>query len=159
MQIFLPAKQAWRYERHLAEAGVNEIGGILMGEQISPGTFRIVDFSVDDIGVERDSFLRDMDRHTEALREFFERTGGDYERFNYLGEWHSHPRFAVSPSATDVSSMQEMVDGSEGIPFAALLILKLVRRGRLQASATLFTRRGRPASVALRQEIDCDRHE
>lgn len=156
MLILLPPELARRLADLLADAGPNEIGGILMGEQLSPGTFRMVDFSVDAAGVERDRFLRDMDRHAEALRAFFERTGSDFERFNYLGEWHSHPCFPVAPSSKDVRSMQEMVNGDEGIPFAALLILKLGRRERLRASATLFQFGQFPRPIVLRREIGRD---
>ncbi|WP_416355810.1 Mov34/MPN/PAD-1 family protein [Aureimonas phyllosphaerae] len=157
MLLLLPSEIAQRFRRHLVEAGADEIGGILMGEQLSLGKFRIVDFSVDAGRRERDRFLRDMDHHAHTLRRFFERTGGDYERFNYLGEWHSHPRFSVAPSSTDLCSMQAMVDGDEGIAFAALLILKLRRRDRLQASATLFTTGQHPGTIPFLQEADCDR--
>jgi hypothetical protein len=36
-------------------------------------------------------FVRDPTHHKAFLTDFFASTGKDYKRFNYLGEWHSHP--------------------------------------------------------------------
>ncbi len=59
------------------------------------------------------------------MNAFFCETGHQYDRFNYLGEWHSHPRFPVTPSAQDVESMVDLVNGERGIDFAVLLIVRL----------------------------------
>jgi hypothetical protein len=51
---------------------------------------------------------------------FFER----YRRFNYLGEWHSHPSFSVQPSFEDIESMTDIVEnGNSTITFAVPLIV------------------------------------
>ena len=68
-----------------------------MGEQTAPGQFRVVDLSIDEVSGERAHFVRDAEHHRGALQAFFERTGHAYERFNYLGEWHSHPGFLNRP--------------------------------------------------------------
>lgn len=81
----------------LRKAGRREIGGMLMAEQLSPDHFRIVDFSVDSFSGSHTHFRRDPRVHRATLDKFFERTGRDYARFNYLGEWHSHPSFSVRP--------------------------------------------------------------
>jgi hypothetical protein len=54
-------------------------------------------------------FRRDPKTHQKTLDEFFERTGRDYQRFNYLGEWHSHPSFSVQPSVEDIETMTDDV--------------------------------------------------
>jgi hypothetical protein len=56
---------------------------------------------------------------------FFERTEHKYSRFNYIGEWHSHPSFEVSPSGTDLDSMRRLVrdPGFKG-RFAVLMITR-----------------------------------
>ena len=97
-----------------------------MGEQIVPGHFRIVDLSIDSEAGGRAHFVRSPEAHSEALGTFFERTGNAYDRFNYLGEWHSHPRFPVTPSVQDTASMTELVNGERDIDFAVLLIVREV---------------------------------
>lgn len=93
MRIVLPRKTAASFKKVLRRAGSREIGGVLMGEQLEPGHFRIVDFSVDEkIGSAAD-FVRSVEDHQAALEEFFLKTKRDFSRFNYLGEWHSHAEF------------------------------------------------------------------
>ncbi len=69
----------------LRQAGNPEIGGVLMGEQIGPSEFRIVDLSIDDVSGSAANFVRSVDQHRQALAAFFDRTSNDYARYNYLG--------------------------------------------------------------------------
>ncbi|HTU12449.1 MAG TPA: Mov34/MPN/PAD-1 family protein [Allosphingosinicella sp.] len=149
MKVELPAQQRRRMHRRLLRAGRREIGGILMGEQLAPGHFRIVDFSVDSITGSRAHFVRDPRHHKEALDAFFTRTGEDYDRYNYLGEWHSHPSFAARPSLEDVASMTMLVERYDTIPFSILLIVRTRRCIRLERSAMLFQRGGYRSEVEI----------
>lgn len=133
----------------LRAAGSREIGGVLMGEQVAPGHFRVVDLSVDTQTGGRAHFVRSPEAHAEALSAFFQETGHQYERFNYLGEWHSHPRFAVTPSTQDIASMIDLVEGERGIEFAVLLIVRLRWWRRISCSCTLFRRSSRPLPVEI----------
>ncbi len=148
MRVELPAEIAKRLRRALRAAGRREIGGVLMGEQIEPGSFRIVDLSIDDHTGGRAHFVRSPEAHDDALDAFFSRTGDAYDRFNYLGEWHSHPRFPVTPSIQDAGSMMELVHGERGIDFAVLLIVRLDWWRTIVSSCILF-RRGMPPSPVL----------
>ena len=85
----------------------------------------------------------------EALAGFFRRTGSDFRRFNYLGEWHSHPSFAVLPSGEDMMSMQNLVNGERDIDFSALVIVRLRCFFLLEAAAYMFVRHSTPSHVAL----------
>lgn len=120
-----------------------------MGEQIEPGSFRIVDISIDDQTGGRAHFVRSPEAHDDALDAFFSRTGNAYDRFNYLGEWHSHPRFPVTPSVQDANSMMELVHGERGIDFAVLLIVRLDWWRKIASSCTLFRRGMAPSSVVI----------
>lgn len=111
--------------------------------------FRIVDLSMDDSTGSPAHFIRMPAAHQGTLSTFFERTGGDFRRFNYLGEWHSHPSFAVRPSRNDVRSMQELVDHEEAIDFSALLIVRLRFLTLIEARAWMFVRGREPISVRL----------
>lgn len=147
--ISLPRNQRAHLGRCLRRAGQREIGGILMGEQLAPDHFRVVEFSVDETSGTAAHFIRSPEHHATALGDFFRKTGADYRRFNYLGEWHSHPSFPVRPSAEDLASMQGLVDGERNIDFSALLIVRLRYYILFEAAAYMFVRRASPRSVSL----------
>lgn len=138
MKIELPRKTAAKFKKALRRAGRREIGGILMGEQLEAAHFRIVDFSVDEKTGSAAHFVRSVEDHQTALEQFFSKTNHDFSRFNYLGEWHSHPSFSVQPSRDDILSMNSIVNDEKEIPFAVLLIVKLRFLIKLEYSSTVF---------------------
>ena len=122
-----------------------------MAEQLEPGRFRLVDFSVDSQTGSAAHFVRSVEHHQAALSAFFERTGADYARFNYLGEWHSHPNHRPVPSGEDAQSMESLINSERDIPFAVLLIVRASWR-RLACSATLFEQGDKRSSVSIHLE-------
>jgi integrative and conjugative element protein (TIGR02256 family) len=128
----------------MLKAGKREIGGMLMGEDVGGQIFRIVDFSVDMERGTFSSFTRDSSKHDLALQTFFKETGADYKRFNYLGEWHTHPSFSVAPSVNDINAMQGIVNGDGNVDFAFLFITKLRWIWQFECSAHLFIRGHQP---------------
>ncbi|MBU1376147.1 MAG: Mov34/MPN/PAD-1 family protein [Alphaproteobacteria bacterium] len=140
MKVELDDTVRRRMRERLRKAGRREIGGVLMAEQVAVDHFKIIDFSVDDQTGSYAHFVRSPERHKAALDAFFARTSADYERFNYLGEWHSHPSFSVQPSTEDCASMVSLVHGERDIHFAFLVIVKLQLWTSLQYSITLFVR-------------------
>jgi len=149
MQVEVADDVLSKVRRALRCAGRREIGGVIMAEQIEPGHFRIVDLSIDKETGGRAHFVRSPKAHREALDAFFERTGNEYSRFNYLGEWHSHPGFPVAPSTQDMSSMLKLVQGERSIDFAVLLIVRLHWWRKITASCTLFRRDSAPSPVEI----------
>lgn len=122
-----------------------------MGEHLHGDVFRIVDITVQHSGGSNACFVRHPNDHQADLDRFFERTGADYTRFNYLGEWHSHPSFAPVPSEIDVQTMQSIIsDASVGANFLVLMIVKLTGRRQLQISATAF----RPDIVPVEARVE-----
>ncbi|MBK1888670.1 Mov34/MPN/PAD-1 family protein [Undibacterium sp. 14-3-2] len=106
-------------------AGSNEIGGVMAAEQVGDGSFIVVDLSVQRNGTSS-HFVRDPVPHREFIRSFHERMGNQPERFNYLGEWHSHPNYLATPSDEDFSQMQKLVEDEEqNSTFLALMVVKL----------------------------------
>lgn len=153
LRLQITSEQVRRFQRHLRTAGAHEIGGVLVGEQLTENTFRLADFSVQHTGGSTTCFVRDPEQHAAFCNAFFARTGHQYTRFNYLGEWHSHPSFPALPSATDVAAMQAMVeDASQGLYFAVLLIVNLNRRRQLRMSGTAFRAHTPPMKVELLSE-------
>lgn len=129
--------------RELRKAGSNEIGGVLAGEALGNGHFLVLDLSVQRDGSFA-NFSRSSTSHDRFMQHFFKRTGHNYERFNYLGEWHSHPSFPAWPSSTDFLQMQGLAeDPDQQANFLALLVVKLSRDGKIEGTAHAF-RRGRP---------------
>ena len=123
----------------LQSAGRREIGGVLMGEHIGAEEFRIADLTVQRRSGALAYFVRLVTEAAAKLRAFFDRTQHDYTRYNYLGEWHSHPGFALSPSGKDMDTMLDIVtDPDVGANFAVLMIVRLSTEGALEARATAF---------------------
>jgi proteasome lid subunit RPN8/RPN11 len=149
MRVEITREVRARLRRALCAARRREIGGVLMGEQIERGHFRIIELTIDSRTGGEAHFVRSPEDHAAALYAFFERTGNEFDRFNYLGEWHSHPRFSVTPSVQDAASMVELVHCDRGIEFAALLIVRLDWWHRIACSCTLFRRGLQPSVVEI----------
>jgi integrative and conjugative element protein (TIGR02256 family) len=160
MQILLAPEVTRRLRRELRRAGSLEIGGLLLGEHVRDELFRVVEISVQRSGGSHAGFMRHPQRHQKQMRNFFRRTGGDYARFNYLGEWHSHPCFEPAPSPTDLETMQSIVsDPAVGVNFLVLLVCRLGHGEALEATAAAFRAGIEPLSVALGFESKTEGHE
>jgi proteasome lid subunit RPN8/RPN11 len=139
-----------RLSQALRQAGRREIGGMLFAEQIAPSHFRLIEASFDVFSGSHIQFRRDPSTHRRAIDDFFKRTQFNYERFNYLGEWHSHPSFSVLPSKEDIATMHDIIaDQSSAISFAVLLIVRLRFFIWLDASLTLFNRGYPPMQIEV----------
>lgn len=151
LTLILPTEKRELLLVALRKAGQREIGGILMGEHVGPNLFVIREMTVHRRGMFA-SFVRRIEDAIDKLRAFFDQTAHDYTRFNYLGEWHSHPSFPPYPSFTDNVSMLEIVqDVKVGATFAVLMIAKLEREGELVATVHCYLPDGtcRPANLML----------
>ena len=138
-----------KLKRELRAAGRNEIGGVLAAEQIADGKFLVKDLSVQRSGTPT-SFIRDPVQHRKFMRRFHLSNGNKPERFNYLGEWHSHPSFPALPSLPDLRQMHaELHDPHQASTFLVLLIVKLGLDGGLIGSTHAFRRTHPPIRVAL----------
>ena len=154
MRIELAPELEKRFRAALRKAGRREIGGTLFAEQIKADHFRVVDFSLDAYSGSHTAFRRDPRTHQKMLDEFFQCTGRDYARFNYLGEWHSHPSFSVHPSPEDVGTMTDIVHNKgSAITFAVLLIVRLRWRLLLDHSVTVFARGRAPEPTSIRRPV------
>lgn len=152
MQLLLPSDVRRTMRRQMVRARKREIGGILMGEEVSDQRFRIVDFSVDVVSGTSAHFVRDADHHEHELDAFFQKTGADYRRYNYLGEWHTHPSFDVQPSLQDIHSMQDLVNSSREVDFAVLFIARVKWLWCFQCSAFLFVQQRAPTEIEVLYE-------
>ncbi|HEV2517193.1 MAG TPA: Mov34/MPN/PAD-1 family protein [Devosia sp.] len=128
-----------RLASDLRSARRREIGGLLFGEHVESDLFRVLEATVQTSGGTKADFKRDPKVHKAALEAFFAKTGHNYVKYNYLGEWHSHPSFSTDPSTDDLDTMHQIVaDPSVGANFAVLIIVKLTSARSLELSATAF---------------------
>ena len=126
----------------LCKSGDREIGGILMGEHAGPSEFKVTKITVQKRGG-ISSFIRVIEDAVGKLNNFFRQSNNDYSRFNYMGEWHSHPLFTPYPSSKDDSSMLEIVmDETVGANFVVLIIVKLTPDGGLIGTAHTYLPNG-----------------
>lgn len=143
LTLVLPAEVANKVQDALVCSGKREIGGVMMAEHASVNTFVVRDLTIHRRGTLA-SFIRRIEEAWSALTRFFESTKRDYRRFNYIGEWHSHPSFEPSPSGRDHASMQEIIsDESVGANFVVLMIVKLDSQGALVGTAHTYLPDGR----------------
>ena len=101
----------------------NEIGGILIGYKKDENIFAISEATVadDTNSFNLASFIREPFKSMKVLLKSFK-----VKKHNYIGEWHSHPRFSLYPSSYDVKTMKGILaDPGYGTGFALLIITKL----------------------------------
>lgn len=149
LSLILPPEVAEIFLVSLQKAGRQEVGGILMGEHIGLNEFKVTHVTVHRRGGIA-SFVRCIEDAIGKLRLFFRQTEYNYQRFNYLGEWHSHPLFEPIPSRKDDVSMFEIVqDDSIGANFAVLLIVKLDSARQLVGTAHTYLPNGRKVTSTI----------
>ena len=153
LTVILPRDQTSIILSALTKAKHREIGGILMGEHVGPNEFTVREITVHRRGSFA-SFLRRIEDALGQLHAFFRKTDHNYLRFNYIGEWHSHPLFEPIPSRTDDASLLEIIqDDSVGANFAVLLIVKLGTSGQLVATAHTYLPDGTRCPSDLKMEV------
>ena len=149
MRIRLANDQVQRLRATLARAGRRETGGQLFGEQLAVSDFRVTDLTVQARAGSFARFLVDVFQAARDALSFFDRTGHEYRRFNYIGEWHSHPSFDVRPSQIDVDTMRGLVrDPKFRGTFAVLMIVRLDDH-IVNSGAWLFDPRGTERAITV----------
>lgn len=149
LTLLLPADLTEKIMVALRKAGHREIGGILMAEHVGTNIFSVRDLTIHRRGTIA-SFVRRIEDAVGFLRAFFHRTNHDYTKFNYIGEWHSHPCFEPEPSPKDDASMREIVgDARVGANFIVLLIVKIGPDKELRSSVHSYQPDGKKTRAVL----------
>lgn len=152
MLLRIPRDQLTRVRDALIAAGGREIGGQLYGEQLAPSEFRATAIAIQRRRGSWARFFVDLLQAGRDAARFFDQTGHRYSRFNYIGEWHSHPSFSVHPSTTDIGTMTSLVNDPEFQgSFAILMIVKRNDKG-VECGAWVFNTSDVPAPVTLELE-------
>lgn len=137
LKILLSPEAATAVRDACVRAGTLETGGMLFAEHIAVDQFQVVEVTTTVPG-RFASFVRAISEGLARLEDFFRRKQRAYTRFNYLGEWHSHPSFALRPSGTDDETMRDIVNdpGTQAL-FVVLMIVK-IEAGILRAGAWAY---------------------
>lgn len=112
-----------KIEKALRKSGNFETGGILIGRKVEENSFEIIDVSVSDEDNKYSivSFIRGVKKTDLLLRKHYKKKSG-----YYIGEWHSHPKFSLSPSRQDIATMLGILaDDNYGVTFSILMITKM----------------------------------
>jgi hypothetical protein len=152
VKVILPSDQVRKLTTALARAGISESGGQLFGEQLAPSQFRVTDLTVQSRPGSFASFIVDLVEAGRAAVAFFRRTGHDYSRHNYIGEWHSHPSFAVEPSPKDSNTMRDLVNAEDFAGSFAVLMIVRLDGTELRTGAWMFDPQGHQQAVSLEIE-------
>ena len=157
MRLLIPSKLIKQWHADLSRAGSREIGGVLFGEQLAEGDFRIVEVRLQRFrGGTATSFHRRGRTARKQILALHKKFGSDPKRFNYLGEWHSHPTAHVCPSLQDEVTMYKLLaDQGKAVNFLVLMILKLDDQNRLQIGAMSFLSSGHKVLCEIEIENDC----
>lgn len=154
MRIKLAADQTAKLAAALARAGTKEIGGQMFGEQLAPSAFLVTELTVQARPGTLARFVVDLLQAARDAVRFFDRTEHRYTRYNYIGEWHSHPSFAVQPSGTDVKTMRTLVRDPEFVGTFAVLMIVRLDGGALMSGAWLFDPKGAERKVTLEVGVE-----
>jgi len=150
IEVTLADRCTQKLRRALRAAGSKEIGGVLAAEQVGDGRFVVVDLSIQDDGTSS-NFERDPIQHRKFIQQFHDRMGNIPERFNYLGEWHSHPSYLAIPSEADIRQMQALVeDDEQASTFLVLMVVKVGADASLRGSVYGFRPQLTPVRGRLR---------
>ena len=127
----------------LRKAGTKETGGILFGEHVDNDEFRLLEITKQRRKGDEVSFRRKPREAKRSLKKLRAAYDNDHTRFNYLGEWHSHPNAPAIPSRLDGETMQGLLaDPKSDAHFLVLIIVRLNERDELELSANAFLASG-----------------
>ena len=152
MRLRLPSDQQELLCRALRRAGNKEIGGQIFGEQLAPSDFQATHLTFQKGPGRFARFIVDIVQAARDALRFFDRTGHCYTRFNYIGEWHSHPNFGIRPSGTDLATMQHLVLDHDFQGDFAVLMLARLEGEQLACRAWVFDQTGREQVVTLKMQ-------
>lgn len=152
MRLRLPNDQAEALGEALRRAGTKEIGGQIFGEQLAPSDFRATKLTFQKQPGTFARFIVDLFQAARDALSFFDHTGHRYTRFNYIGEWHSHPSFAVQPSGTDYETMRQLVRDEEFRGSFSILMITRLDQDALDVGAWIFDPMGNEFPISLEME-------
>ena len=149
MLLQIPPDQLDLLRSALNKAGIREIGGQIFGQQLAVSYFSATNISFQKRQGTFARFVVDLMQAALDAIHFYSITEHKYDRFNYIGEWHSHPSFALHPSLTDIESMRSIVNDPEFKGNFAILMIVRLDNEELCAAAWLFDVKGNEFKIKV----------
>ena len=155
MRLRVPQKVIEMWTREVEQAGSLEIGGVLFGEHVGDADFRIIEATKQRRRGKDVSFRRKGSDARRALKRFSKAHDDDHARFNYLGEWHSHPSAPAAPSSVDIATMQNLLAHPQThANFLVLVIVRLAGERRFEMSANAFLKSSHVLACSIEIEAE-----
>lgn len=102
MTIVIPKEISELLKKELDFMGQNETKGSFFAERIDNDLFEVNEIY---FSKKRGtfSFIKMIigDEYKKFQKKYHEKYSFDYEKYNYIGDWHSHPSFSCFPSTYD----------------------------------------------------------
>ena len=152
MRIRIAPDQVEKLRSGLQRAGEREIGGQLYGEQLAPSHFRVTELTIQRRPGTVLRFVVDLVQAAQDAFRFFASTGHNYTRFNYVGEWHSHPKFRIIPSCVDETTMRDLVCASDFPGMFAVLMIARLEGNSIEIGAWVFDGSGGSEPICVEME-------
>lgn len=127
MKIIVPEKMSKIILDHVKKYSPNETKGALFARKIDDETFEIDAVYIEKkVGTFAFVILENNCRYKKFQAVYNKKHHYDYKNHNYIGDWHSHPSFALFPSEYDKSEVVEDLTKSN----ANFLIQMIVKENK-----------------------------
>ena len=139
MEIIIPKKISLKLKKQISKYSPLETKGALFAEDLGNDTFRI-----DEVYLEpkpgTTTFVKLFinQEYVSFQKNYHKLRKNNFSKFNFIGDWHSHPLFECFPSSYDIREVEEDIKKSNAI-FLVQLILKVIK-GKLIGNAFYYTR-------------------
>ena len=125
MRIIVPKEIANKLFSALKKAEDREIKGACFARFVEDDVYEIEEVYISHkIGSNFFSNLVIDYRYKRFEKAYYKKNNYDFEKHNYIGDWHSHPLFDCIPSNYDINELEEELEKSNA-NFLVQLIVKI----------------------------------
>ncbi len=148
MKIVIPKKMCIKLKKELNRMGFYETRGSFFAERVNDDLFVINDiyFSRKQGTVSFIQMIIGSDYHR-FQNIYHKKHKFEYKKFNFIGDWHSHPSFSCNPSRYDVKEAKDDLEHSNA-NFIVQCILKLINNN-LTGNAYVYYRDRKTEEIDL----------
>jgi proteasome lid subunit RPN8/RPN11 len=148
LEIIIPKKISLILIKQISKHSPLETKGALFAEDLGNDTFKIDGVYLEPKpGTTTFVKLYINQEYVSFQKNYHKFRKNNFSKYNYIGDWHSHPLFECLPSSYDVSEVEEDIKKSNAI-FLVQLILKVLK-GRLVGNAFYYTRETSAKKIKL----------
>lgn len=148
MTIEIPKPISELLKRELEVMNQNETRGSFFAERVNGALFKVNDVY---FSKKRGtfSFIKMLigDEYKKFQKNYHKKYFFEYEKYNYIGDWHSHPSFSCLPSSYDIA---EAIDDfkKSNANFIIQIIIK-IENDKLVGNAFLYDKYNIASEIEL----------